>query len=277
MRRLILRPGAIGDCILSLPALEHLATDYTEVWISAPVVPLVHFADRVRAISTTGIDLVGIDGIPVPALLRQQLQGFDSMVSWYGANRPDFRESISRLGVACEFLEALPPASFDGHAIEFFARQVGMREPGRPRVKVAATALRDSLVIHPFSGGERKNWPLASYQALAARLDSVPVEWIAGPEETLDIATRFDTLDQLASWLSGARLYLGNDSGITHLATAVGVPTLALFGPTDSVKWAPRGENVTVLCSEALAQLPVGNVLELVNRLLSSPSPVLST
>ncbi len=48
------------------------------------------------------------------------------------------------------------------------------------------------------------------------------------------------------SWLARASLYIGNDSGITHLAAAVGTPVLAMFGPTDPAVWAPRGPNVRV-------------------------------
>jgi len=47
--------------------------------------------------------------------------------------------------------------------------------------------------------------------------------------------------------ISRSAVYLGNDSGITHLAAAVGVPTVALFGPSDPRQWAPRGRRVTVI------------------------------
>jgi ADP-heptose:LPS heptosyltransferase len=55
-----------------------------------------------------------------------------------------------------------------------------------------------------------------------------------------------DDLYELARWLAQARLFVGNDSGITHLAAAVGTPVLALFGPTDPAVWAPRGPHVQV-------------------------------
>ena len=62
----------------------------------------------------------------------------------------------------------------------------------------------------------------------------------------LEDAVRIDDLYELACWLARARLYIGNDSGITHLAAAAGTPVLALFGPTDPAVWAPRGPNVRV-------------------------------
>src|SRR5690348_2342755 len=84
MRRLLIRPGAIGDCILSLPALEYLTADYTEVWISSPLVPLIQFADAVRPLSSTGLDLLGVGDLPMAAGLMEKLRTFDSVVSWYG-------------------------------------------------------------------------------------------------------------------------------------------------------------------------------------------------
>ena len=58
-RRLLIRPGAICDCILALPELEAARTDYTEVWAPRSVLPLIRFADRTRAIADTGLDRVG--------------------------------------------------------------------------------------------------------------------------------------------------------------------------------------------------------------------------
>ena len=64
MRRLVIRPGAIGDCIVSLPALEFLRTDYLEVWTSSAIVPLVRLASHVRSIASTGLDLAGVTEAP---------------------------------------------------------------------------------------------------------------------------------------------------------------------------------------------------------------------
>ncbi len=69
MRRLLIRPGAIGDVILSLPTLEAARADYTEVWAPRAVLPLIRFADRTRAIADTGLELVGVvEGADVTAL-----------------------------------------------------------------------------------------------------------------------------------------------------------------------------------------------------------------
>ncbi len=267
MRRLLIRPGAIGDCILSLPALERLAVDYTEIWLPSAMVPLIRFASAVCPLSSTGLDLVGIGDLEMPARLRARLASFDSIVSWYGANREEFRQALLEVGVPCEFHRALPPAEYGEHAADFFAEQVGAARGLVPRLDIQPGATRETVVIHPFSGSRRKNWPLEYFRQLATAL-RYPVEWTAGPEEELAGATRFVDLADLGAWIGGARLYIGNDSGMTHLAAAMGVRTLALFGPTAPETWAPRGENVTVLHSNPIDQLEIEAVLKVANRLL---------
>ena len=103
-------------------------------------------------------------------------------------------------------------------------------------------------MIHPFSGSPRKNWPLEKFHALADRLERMmPVKWCAGEDDPpLPGAVRIDDLYDLACWLARARLFVGNDSGITHLAAAVATPVLAIFGPTDPEVWAPRGNHVRI-------------------------------
>lgn len=256
MRRLLIRPGAIGDCILSFPALAHLQAAYTEVWTPSAVVPLIQFGHCAVSLASTGIDLIGLDGVNPDESFQSRLQGFDEILSWYGANRPEFRAALENFGAPCRFYSALPPSDYRGHATDFFAQQVGADAGLIPRIAVGDVTPRESIVIHPFSGGKHKNWPLSSYLELEARLPC-PVEWAAGPDEELPQATRLDNLLDLARWIRGARLYIGNDSGITHLAAATGVPTLALFGPTASEVWGPRGENVTIIKHDPITQLGV--------------------
>jgi heptosyltransferase-2 len=96
------------------------------------------------------------------------------------------------------------------------------------------------------------------------------VRWCAGPEEDLAGAVRIDDLYHLACWLRQARLYVGNDSGISHLAAAVGIPTVAIFGPTDPAVWAPRGAHVAVVRAPDgdLHALPVSQVAAVVDKML---------
>ena len=112
-----------------------------------------------------------------------------------------------------------------------FSRLFPLQAAGIPRIEVPEAPVENFTVVHPFSGGARKNWPLGLYRAVAERL--FHVEWCAGPEEELDGAVRFDDLYELGCWLSRARVYIGNDSGISHLAAAVGVPVVAIFVSTD--------------------------------------------
>lgn len=205
---------------MRFPAMEALRSDYTEVWISRPVVPLVLFADRVRALADTGIDRVGLPGMDAP--VSREFEGFDRIVSWYGSARDDFREAVRSLPF--EFRPALA---------------------GAPPVDVPRIAVRGprhgAVIAHPYSGSAKKNYP--GFAEIAREFPHV--QWTCGPEETWPGAVRFACLGELARWISGASLFIGNDSGITHLAAALGVRTIALFGTTDPAIWCPPGPNVT--------------------------------
>jgi heptosyltransferase III len=265
LRRLLIRPGAIGDTILSFPALEFLKAEYTEVWARGDAVPLVRFADCVRSIASTGLDLLELPDVePAPELV-ERLRSFDSIVSWYGSNRPEFRERMNALKLPVQFLSALPPADARVHAADFFLGQAGGGGIAIPRIHCPVER-GDFAAIHPFSGSPRKNWALEQHRELARRLE-LPVRWCAGPEEMLDDAVRFDNLWDLARWLASARVYIGNDSGITHLAAAMGTPVIAIFGPTDPVVWGPRGEQVRIV-SGSLDEIGVEQVWRAVRELL---------
>jgi heptosyltransferase-3 len=236
--------------------MESLQADYTEVWAAGVNVPLAGFADRARSIASTGLDRLGIvaadDAIAA-------LRSFDSIVSWYGTNRPEFRELTASLGLPFTFHTALPPDS-RLHASDFFLSQVGAPPGGIPRIAIPSTPREGYAVLHPFSGSARKNWPLERFRELARAFPSV---WCRGPEDTLrdtlpdalPDAVCIPDLYQLACWLGKARVFIGNDSGITHLAAAIGMPVVALFGPTDPAIWAPRGVDVRVIARNPLSSI----------------------
>jgi heptosyltransferase III len=246
--------------------MECLKADYTEIWTRADVAPLIRFVDRVRSIASTGIDLLGLEGMDPPQRLVDELRGYDSIVSWYGSNREEFRGEVKRLGLPFEFFPALPAAGERVPAADFFLGQVGCIGRAVPRIECAAVSAGGFAVIHPFSGSPRKNWPSERFRELAESI-GMPVRWCAGPEEDLEGAVRMGDLYELACWIRSARVYVGNDSGITHLAAAAGAPVVAIFGPTDPAVWAPRGDRVRVIAG-TLDEIPVERVLGAVRELL---------
>ena len=237
-RRLIIRPGAIGDFIVSLPALVHLRTAYTEVWTAEANLPLVRFADVKRSIVSAGLDRFGLlNADDVIARLR----AFDAIVSWYGAGRPDFRDLVCEAGLPFEFHAALPQGM---HAVDYYAAQVGLGPGAVPRIETGPVERHGAVVVHPFASSPGKR--LLSPNAGRAFPDAVTLR---GPEEELAGSIFMPDLFDLAKFIAGARAYIGNDSGITHLAAAVGTPTVAVFGPTDPAVWGPRGPRVRIVRS----------------------------
>ena len=246
IRALLIRPGAIGDFIVSLPALEALHADYTEVWCAGQNVPLARFADAAQSIVASGLDRLGL--LPAEEVI-ERLRSFDSVISWYGSNRPEFRELIRELGLPFEFLPSLPDGG--SHAVEFYnrqARELGAQLPSRfPKIECPA-AVRNFAVLHPFASNKGKRAPMAVFEQAAGKLsESMPVHWLCGPEEELNGAVRISDLYALACWLGQARVFVGNDSGISHLAAAVGTPVVAFFQTTDPRVWSPRGVAVHVV------------------------------
>jgi ADP-heptose:LPS heptosyltransferase len=141
----------------------------------------------------------------------------------------------------------------------------------------------DVLAIQPGSGSPAKNWPLAKFVALAGeaagRLGLKPVFMLGEAEERIrdglaadrrfPVAAGMSALE-LAERLSACAAYVGNDSGVTHLAVALGLPVVALFGPTDPRIWGPGGPNgrrtvrvirAAAMTSAALAAVPIEGVL----------------
>ena len=242
-KRLLIRPGAIGDYIVSLPALEFLRDDYTEVWTASATVALGRFADRARSIASVGLDRVAItDDDDVVERLRH----FDSIHSWYGSGHEAFRERVEQLGLPFTFYAALP-SNEDLHAVDFYLKQVGAPLGAKPHIECRLQKRTELGIIHPFASNPEKRWPMENFRELAGKLGHHGrVHWCRGPEEVLEQAFYVENLYELGTWLASASVYIGNDSGVSHLAAAVGTPVLAMFGPTNPAVWAPRGERVTI-------------------------------
>jgi hypothetical protein len=134
---------------------------------------------------------------------------------------------------------------------------------------------RGFLAVHPGSGATRKNWPAERFLALVESL-SMPTPWllVAGPADggsTAPFRARRDVVVAqdvpvrvLGRVLGAAGVFVGNDSGVSHLAAAWDAPTVALFGPTDARVWAPDGRRVR--CVSAAAGEMTGLTLDEVRK-----------
>ncbi len=273
MRRLCIRPGAIGDCLCWLPVLAAIGPANTELWAPSAVLPLLELAPRRRSLASAGFSLLGVPGARGAEEVIETLRGFDEILSWSGWNQPELLAAARALGLPIHFFHALPPGSPEEHVSDLFFAQTrswhGLdAEPAAWRGEGGRKFLLGSLgeiqssipppriVLHPFSGSALKNWPLTFYRRLAEAIlsrwgDRFRVQWCAGPEDPLpaDLAAgawRFGDLGALAKALAAASLYIGNDSGVTHLAAALGIPCVVFFGPESPGRWSPRGARVRI-------------------------------
>lgn len=298
-RILVLRPGAIGDTLLTFPALLTLrrhfpGAELTVVGNRAPLdlgrsAGILTCAEAFGAIWMSDL----FADAPTPAL-RARLQHFDLGVVWMHSTDAaaalarrleeagvrqvlaltSFPPAGSRRHVADHLLETLAPLGIQGSRppITLARNPNGRRQdPRGPAARLPVTPssgaepiaeARRLVVLHPGAGSRYKRWPVDRFAALADRFTALgfAVAVTSGPadEETV-AALRAETrvarpeilegldLDALAAILGDARLFVGNDSGVTHLAALLDVPTVALFGPFDPSYWAPIGPRVIVV------------------------------
>jgi len=300
MSVLAVQPGAIGDVILSLPALGALRQTFgaggMEIWTERSKLPLVAhpaYADRVHAIADSGLD-----SYPLPERTLAAMRKFDLVVSWQGAKLPELTHAVKAVHAHAYFRCQFPPAGQTVHLCDFRRSQIRAlfeQELGKPlrneflesnpQVFLKAEDLQFAekylagvstpqariVALHPGASGEGKRWEPGSFakvaRELAARgpttflltrgpLDADSVEKVIEALKGLEVR-RVDiaNLRSLAAVLSCVSLFIGNDTGITHLAAAVGVPTVAVFVSSDPQVWAPRGPNVEVLVGPAVEQV----------------------
>jgi heptosyltransferase III len=160
------------------------------------------------------------------------------------------------------FFHPRPPPDFPGHVTEWHRRQLAslnLQEAPLPPLRANPAG---PVILHPGSGGDAKCWPRERFLALGRDLQhhGIRPTFILGEveqdrwsrSEIQALQNEFPTyfhmgLYELADKLTRARLFLGNDSGVTHLAAALGIPTLALFGPSNDAQWRPTGPAVQIL------------------------------
>lgn len=254
MRTLVIHIGAIGDFLLTGPTLPCLRPvellgrpERLGLAVAGGIADAAHDMD--------GVDFSSVFSAP-SGRLRAFLAGFDRCVVWIRDDDGRIARNMAACGVPdFTVFPGLPPNDWTRHASEYYAACLNLGSVPPVRLDIAPSPAAPDVIVHPGSGGRHKIWPVEGYLEVTAVLEQrgLTVQWWAGPAEE-DVPSprpaRSGALLELASELAGARLYIGNDSGITHLAAAVGCPTVAIFGPTNPAVWAPRGSHVRILQGE---------------------------
>jgi len=305
-RILLLRGGALGDFVLTLPVLDALRARWPLARLELAAYPAVGrlavaagLADRAWSLDDAACARLFStcdESVALPA----EWGACDLAISFLHDPSGAVAHHLRAAGI--RHVEVASPMVDQGHAADMLTRPlaaIGLQvpQPALPRLRVpsaigaAATARlrnttsRKCVTLHPGSGSARKNWPLRHFVALARLLGETgawqPVFLLGPVEKGLDASLRQlapeipiihgGELAEVAGLLSAAALHIGNDAGITHLAGAVGVPVLALFGPTDPTQWGPRGPNILVIradppTTEGLAALTPETVFRHVQR-----------
>jgi heptosyltransferase-3 len=294
-RILVIRGGAIGDFILTLPALKALreayAPSHVEILGYKHIATLAEnrfYAQAVRSIEYGPLSSFFAKNSELPAELAGYFAGFDLIISYLYDPDRIFEENLRRCEVQNLICGPAKILENSGHATRQLAQpieQLGIKVADLTEQifftmndrRFAQEFLRSSsqpiLAIHPGSGSKQKNWPLKNWIELFSsrgdkpkpksdsghigrRLSFVVVSGEADNEQTAklehawrDRNVRFAKnlpLPDLAAILEHA-VFVGHDSGISHLAAAAGAKCILLFGPTNPEVWAPRNENVQVL------------------------------
>ncbi|MFC1738148.1 glycosyltransferase family 9 protein [Planctomycetota bacterium] len=302
-RAVILQPGAIGDCILTLPLAKFMkdSLDLGSVDIMGHTEYTGILPGRTCINGTRSIDLLDLhrlfmetsafdvsDGDTLMSAFRE----YSWVATFLGEPGSDFEQNLI-FTINCTHsadvitLSLKPPKEYSKHLTKFYieecvaqaglsAEQSGINineiliRSSESDIDEGRVVLRDEgvdfskkiIFIHPGSGSKEKCWHLDNFLAVAEKLASQgkDVIFLLGPAELerfskdklkkIKQASRCLTdlsLKQVLGVLSCADSYLGNDSGITHLAGALGVKTIAVFGPTNPAVYKPIGPAVTVL------------------------------
>jgi heptosyltransferase-2 len=280
-RILVIRGGAIGDFILTLPAIKLFRDRFPEAHIEIlghkHIVALAEkriYADAIRSIESAV--LAGFFGkdATLPGDLADYFASFDLIVSYLFDQDGIFEANLRRCRIRT-FIAA--PSKLDNreHAAFQLARpleSVGLRlddpaariypsEDDRDFARRYFGNSKRPIALHPGSGSETKNWPIEKWVRLGDLLltaghDLLVIAGEADEKRTRILASEWSgkpvrfaknlPLPQLAALLEGC-LFVGHDSGISHLAAAVGARCILLFGWTDPAIWAPANKDVTVL------------------------------
>jgi glycosyl transferase family 9 (putative heptosyltransferase) len=260
---LIIHPGALGDVLQAVPALRGLraaAPHAPIVFVGQPrigrLLVALDVASEARSFDSLGLETLFTEE-PLPGTLRDLGARCDRIVSWFGSREPLYRERLPSL--ARETIVA-PPVPDDEtpvwrHLIATLRPwEVTAPEPLTPLRLAGPIPARAPLIVHPSSGGAWKQWPADRFaqviHAVVARRP-IPVIVHQGPADVAAAdmlvahlsmtCTRLvePDLPTLAAALAAARVYLGGDSGVSHLAASMGAPSVVLFPAATRRRWAP--------------------------------------
>lgn len=289
---LVIRGGAIGDFILTLPAIAALRRQFPEAHLEVLGYPhIVQLAvegglvNRVRSIEAQALaGFFARDG-QLSEELSDYFSEFDVIVSYLYDPDDIFRTNVARCTLA-QFIVGphRPDERRQVHATQVYLKPLErlaiFGADDVPRLSFSPhTAASRQLALHPGSGSERKNWPEDKWVKLLEHLvESTDLNLLmVGGEAEADRLARLAAavpparrtvaqslaLPELARRLKGCAAFVGHDSGISHLAAAVGLPGLVLWGDTNPLIWRPPSEKVRVFQPPAgLAKLRVEEVLK---------------
>jgi ADP-heptose:LPS heptosyltransferase len=276
-RSLVLFPGALGDFLCFLPTLRVLSEgQQVDLLAHSEFGDLVPAAVKVRPLECYEINRLFVSQSSQEQRLRDFFGSYSSIFSWMGSGQGTFVQELYFASGGRARVFPFRPTRVGMHQADYYLGCVGKQSP---RVGIVEIPMKPEAVawseryrrqhfligkpvmaLAPGSGAREKNWPVAYFRVVAdwwRRRTSGSVVVVLGPveEEKGDytalcqeaVIVRNLSLGQLAALLARCELYLGNDSGVSHLAAGLGVVTAVLFGPSDVAHWAPRGKNVTVM------------------------------
>ncbi len=282
-RILTIRGGAIGDFILTLPALKALREAYPNADIEilgykhiAVLAENRFYARRVRSIESALLSRFFAKGADLSSELGKYFAGFDLIISYLYDPDLIFETNLRRSGAqkivrGPAKIKNSSPASRQlaqpieelGLPISNFAPKLYPSNEDRHRAGGFLSGLKAPVVaFHPGSGSHEKNWPLQNWIELGNHF----LRHFAGSLLIVSGEADEDQIGQLQSiWqnptvrfakhlplpdLAAAlenTIFVGHDSGISHLAAAAGANCILLFGATDPAVWAPLNENARVI------------------------------
>lgn len=287
MNILLWHQGALGDLMLSMPSIIAVRKTFPDV--SIRLISRTDATDLLLASKI--VDSVTSNDASVFCALFSDMHIYDDHIAglldgysraFVFMRREDMRFMLNlrRYVEDCRIIRTVP-GDQDGplHVSEFQLSQIehigifvhdlpSLLQPSPDDFNpVSKGAI---VTIHPGSGGRNKCWPIKRFAGLIENLavrHDFPCCILLGPAEVersmsdeltsaIGSIRNFEivnglSLSAVASLLSRTKIYIGNDSGITHMAAMLGTPTVAIFGPTDDRIWGPRGENVRIVRSAA--------------------------